>query len=57
MSRMGAYVILIGEMYQKRHPEKTWEQVMNDVCLSDETNDEIQKISDIAFKQITGEEP
>lgn len=56
MSRMGDYVILIGEMYQKRHPEKSWEQVIDDICFKDETV-EIRELSDKAFKKITGKEP
>jgi len=56
MSKMGDYVILIGEMYQKRHPEKTWDQVMDDICFKDETA-EIRELSDKAFKKITGKEP
>ena len=56
MSKMGDYVILIGEMYQERHPEKSWEQVMDDICFKDET-DEIRELSDKAYTMITGKEP
>jgi hypothetical protein len=55
MSRMGDYVIVIGELYQKRHPEKSWEQVMNEICFEEETV-EIQELSDKAYTMITGKE-
>lgn len=36
MSKMGDFVIEMGELYQERHPSASWEETMDVVCLSDD---------------------
>lgn len=43
MSKMGDFVIEIAELYQKRHPDATWEQAMAVVTSDNPEANELEK--------------